>query len=203
MMEDLRQFAANNNLDREAWILLYCYYKRSNYVHGMEYTRWKYENLYNIPEKLTPPIPRSLYKCFMLVELVEDPSALPMRAAKFYTAFKTFAQLGAYGFAHVVFDEIAEQFPAIVVYLVNTTLQMLQGKIENSFQLQTLPSDNSERGMLLVGEIIPPSVRDCYAYLRDCYSTYSATINFISMATLSIRVGVTIRQSLTSRICSV
>lgn len=156
MMEQLRQFAAHNNLDREVWILLYCYYKQSKYVHGMEYTRWKYENLYKIPEKVTPPIPRSLYTCFMLIEL--EPSALTMHSGKFYTAFKAFAQLGAYGFAQVIFNEIAGEFKAIEIYLVSTTLLMLQGKIDDSFQLRTLPSDNSERGKLLVSQIILSSI---------------------------------------------
>lgn len=152
MMEQLRQFAAQNNLDREVWILLYCYYKQKMYLSGMEFTRWKYENLYKIRERAIPPIPSSLYKCFMLANF--EPNPRTIYAAKFYAVFRTFAELGAYGFAQVVFQEIAGEFLEIERYLINTTLNMLQGKIDDSFEFQNPSVGESEQGKLLVSQII-------------------------------------------------
>lgn len=148
MLEQLRQFAAQNNLDREVWILLYCYYKQKMYLPGMEFTRWKYENLYKIRERSIPPIPGSLFKCFMLVEFEPNPRTL--YAAKFYAVFRTFAELGAYGFAQVVFNEIAGEFLNIEQYLINTTLKMLQGKIDDSFEFNNPPPEETEQDRLLV-----------------------------------------------------
>lgn len=156
MLEQLRKFAAQNNLDREVWILLYCYYKQKMYLPGMEFTRWKYENLYKIRERSIPPIPGSLYKCFMLAEF--EPNPRTVYASKFYAVFRTFAELGAYGFAQVVFDEIAGEFLKIEQYLINTTLNMLQGKIDDSFDFQNPPHEETEQEKLLVSQIISLSV---------------------------------------------
>ncbi|XP_064539563.1 uncharacterized protein LOC135429228 [Drosophila montana] len=147
MIEKLRAFASNNNLDREAWVLLYCFYKQKNYLPGMEFTRWKYENLYDVPGRTMPLIPRSLFETFMPDHF--NVFAKSVHIVKFYDVFQTFARLGAYGFAEAVFNEIAHEFSTIEVYLVNTTLKMLQGEIDNQFKVRTLPTDNSERGHMM------------------------------------------------------
>ncbi|XP_030382990.1 uncharacterized protein LOC115630527 [Scaptodrosophila lebanonensis] len=145
LIEQLRIFTTKNSLDQDAWILLYCYYKNNQYMPGMEYTRWKYENLYDIPRKNMSLAPRSFFELYMPI----DCELKTPRAIKFYKIFKLFARLGAYGFAEVVFAEVANDCPAVEAYLVTTTLKMLQGHIDNTFKVRTFPTDNSIRGKML------------------------------------------------------
>lgn len=148
LLEQLRIFSSQNSLDREVWVLLYCYYKQKNYLSGMEYTRWQYENLYDVPGKSIPLIPRSLYESFIPGDF--ELSGKIINGIKFYEVFKTFARLGAYGFAEMIFSEIASEFTVVESYLIQSTLKMLQGEIDHNFQVQILQTDKSERGTMLV-----------------------------------------------------
>ncbi|KAH8418813.1 hypothetical protein KR222_008002 [Zaprionus bogoriensis] len=165
MMEQLRIFAAKNNVDREVWILLYCYYKAKRSLPGMEYSRWKYENLVKIPAKPMPIIPLSMYENFLLTDF--KLSGKMLHGTMFYEVFKTFARLGAYGFAEVVFAEIAGEFSFLEVYLVTTTLKMLQGQINNNMVLRNYPMDRSERGKLL--RYYQASINGNVEYYRERY----------------------------------
>ncbi|KAH8263629.1 hypothetical protein KR044_011769 [Drosophila immigrans] len=147
LLEQLRIFSSQNNLDRETFVLLYCFYKKNNYLPGMEYTRWQYENLYDVPRKAMPLVPRPLYKSFIPVDF--EMTGMILNGCKFYDAFKTFACLGAYGFAEVVFAEIASEFTAIEAYLITTTLKMLQGEIDSKFVVKQINTDNTVRGKML------------------------------------------------------
>ncbi|ALC38622.1 CG14339 [Drosophila busckii] len=147
LLEQLRVFTRTHSLDREAWILLYCYYKRHKYLPGMEYTRWKFEDLYDVPSKQLPPTPRPLYCAFM--SNVIDLSSKDYRTVRFYEVFKMFARLGAYEFAEVVFNDIAEQLPIEESYLTVTTLKMLQGKIEEKYQILSPTTKDTEEGRIM------------------------------------------------------
>ncbi|TDG47012.1 hypothetical protein AWZ03_006593 [Drosophila navojoa] len=147
MMANLCAFATANNLDCEGWILLHCYYKEKNYLPGMEYTRWRYENLYDVPSRSMPLTPRPLYETFMPLKF--DLTDKSVHVIKFYEVFKKFANLGAYAFAETVYSQIAAEFPPIETYLVTTTLKMLQGQIDELFQVRQLPTDSSERGLMM------------------------------------------------------
>lgn len=148
LLEQLRTFSNQNNLDREVWVLLYCFYKQKNYLPGMEFTRWQYENVYDVPGKSMPLMPRSLYESFIPDDF--ELSGNIINGIKFYEVFKTFARLGAYEFAELIFAEIASDFTITEAYLINTTLKMLQGEIDNKFVVKKLQTDNSVRGKMMV-----------------------------------------------------
>lgn len=148
MIAKLRNFATANNLDCEAWILLYCYYQEKGYLSGMEYTRWKYENLYHVPSRKMLLTPTPLFEAFLPANFdLTDRSA---HVVKFYGVFKTFARLGAYAFAETVYNQIAKDFTVNETYLVTTTLKMLQGQIDGNFKVRNLPTNRSESGKMIV-----------------------------------------------------
>ncbi|XP_051858510.1 uncharacterized protein LOC117565268 isoform X2 [Drosophila albomicans] len=147
LLEQLRIFSIQNNLDREVYVLLYCYYKQKNYLPGMEFTRWQYENLYDVPRKIMPLIPRSLYQSFIPIDF--QMRGQLMHAHRFYEVFKTFACLGAYGFAEIIFAEIASEFTTIEAYLITTTLKILQGEIDKNFVVKRITTDNTVFGKML------------------------------------------------------
>ncbi|EDV90338.1 GH12972 [Drosophila grimshawi] len=147
MIEQLRIFSSNNNLERETWILLYCLYKNNNYLPGMEFTRWRYENLYDVPGKTMPLIPRSMFETFLPQDF--DLIDKSIETVKFYATFKMFAQLGAHKFAEIVFDEISPKFSLVESYLIKTILKMLQGEIGESFKVRKFPTGNSVREKMM------------------------------------------------------
>ncbi|KAH8378472.1 hypothetical protein KR093_011601 [Drosophila rubida] len=147
LLEELRNFSMQNNLDREVYVLLYCFYKQKHYLPGMEYTRWQYENLYDVPRKVMPLVPRPLYECLIPVDF--EMRGVLLNGSRFYEVFKTFACLGAYDFAEIVFAEIASEFTAVEVYLITTALQILKGTINDKFVVKRMNTDNSVRGKML------------------------------------------------------
>lgn len=149
MIESLRQFANKNSLESEIWILLYCYYKEHSYLPGMELTRWKFQNLTKITPKALNYTPTSLYELYLPVDFEMKSSSTPMNT-QFYPVFKLFARLGAYAFAEVIFSEIEQCFTEAEVYLIRTTLKILQRQIDDKFQIIKMPTDNSVYGKLKV-----------------------------------------------------
>ncbi|XP_001356503.3 uncharacterized protein [Drosophila pseudoobscura] len=148
MIASLREFVAKNTLDLDAYVLLYCYYKRHDYLPGMEFTRLRFENLYGVPRKNLAGTPVSLFELF-LPEEFEQSSASTMMHVKFYPVFTTFARIGAYGFAEVVFDEIQSCFTATEAYLVTSTLKILQRNIDETFKVMVFPTSKSVAGKLM------------------------------------------------------
>ncbi|XP_034668069.1 uncharacterized protein LOC117901435 [Drosophila subobscura] len=148
MIESLRVFVSKNSLDLDAYVLLYCHYKRNDYLPGMEFTRLRFENLYSVPRKNLAGTPVSLFELF-LPEDFELSTMSTMMNLNFYPVFTTFARMGAYGFAEVVFSDIQHCFTAIEVYLVTTTLKILQGKIDNDFSVLSFPTNETETGKLM------------------------------------------------------
>ncbi|KAH8240757.1 hypothetical protein KR026_004840 [Drosophila bipectinata] len=148
LLDNLRQLATKNSLEVEPWILLYCYYKLNNYLPGMEYTRWKFENLYEIPGKIFSFTPRSLYELYMPVDFAMSSSSTTMNV-HFYPVFKLFARLGAYVFAETVFAEIETCFSPSEVYLIKTTLKILQRQIDETFTILNIPTTNAVTAPLM------------------------------------------------------
>lgn len=138
MLENLRQFATKQTLEVEPWILLYCYYKQVDYLPGMDFTRWKFENLYEVPGKRLDFSPRSLYELYMPEDFEMNIASTAMNT-KFYPVFKLFARLGAYVFAEVVFANIEKCFTEVEAYLIKTTLKILQRQIDDKFKVQRFP----------------------------------------------------------------
>ncbi|KAH8356242.1 hypothetical protein KR200_009272 [Drosophila serrata] len=148
MLENLRQLASTGNLEVNPWILLYCYYNEVNYRPGMEFTRWKFENLYEIPGQKLDFVTLSFYKLYLPVDFEMKLGSTVMNT-KFYPVFHLFARLGAYVFAEVVFANIEHCFTPSEVYLIRTTLKILQRQIDDDFNIQTLPTDKSEYGNMM------------------------------------------------------
>jgi len=149
MIESLRQFADKNRLESEIWILLYCYYREAEYLPGMEFTRWKFQNLHEISSKTLAFTPTSLYELYLPVDFELRSSCTPMNI-QFYPVFKLFARLGAYAFAEMVFSVIEQCFSEADVYLIKTTLKILQRQIDSKFRIIKMPTDNSVQGKLKV-----------------------------------------------------
>ncbi|KAH8353066.1 hypothetical protein KR084_008669 [Drosophila pseudotakahashii] len=147
MIESLRQFADKNRLESEIWILLYCYYKEVDYLPGMEFTRWKFQNLLEISSKTLAFTPCSFYEMYLPVDFELRTSCTPMNT-QFYPVFKLFARLGAYAFAEIVFADIEQCFTEAEVYLIRTTLKILQRQIDDKFKIVRMPTDNSVPGKL-------------------------------------------------------
>ncbi|KAH8249225.1 hypothetical protein KR032_007428 [Drosophila birchii] len=148
MLENLRQLATKRKMEMDSWILLYCYYKQANYLPGMEFTRWKFENLYEVPEQTLDFSPPSFYELCLPMDF-EMKITSTLTNTKFYPVFKLFARLGAYVFAEVVFANIEHCFTMVEVYLIKTTLKMLQRQIDKTFKIQTFPTDASQYGNMI------------------------------------------------------
>ncbi|XP_017065339.2 LOW QUALITY PROTEIN: uncharacterized protein LOC108104018 [Drosophila eugracilis] len=147
MIESLRRFAAENSLESEIWILLYCFYKEVSYLPGMEFTRWKFQNLLDITPKQLGFTPCSLYELYLPVDFDMKDSSTSMNN-QFFPVFKLFTRLGAYAFAEVVFADIEQCFTNAEVYLIKTTLKILQRQIDAKFKIINMPTDNSVPGRL-------------------------------------------------------
>ncbi|KAH8412760.1 hypothetical protein KR009_005401 [Drosophila setifemur] len=148
MLDSLRAFCTKHSVDVESWILLYSYYKQADYLPGMEFTRMKFENLYELPEKALAFTPTSLYELYLPVDFDLRSNKTVMNC-HFYPVYKLLARLGAYGFAEVVFSGIEQCFSAVETYLMKTTLKILQRQINDKFKIMTLPTDNSIAGKLM------------------------------------------------------
>ncbi|KAH8282565.1 hypothetical protein KR054_008433 [Drosophila jambulina] len=148
MLENLRQLATTSKLEIDLWILLYCYYKKAIYLPGIHFTRWKFENLYDVPGQKLDFAPLSLYELYLPVDFAMKNTSTVMNT-KFYPVFKLFARLGAYVFAEVVFADIEQCYTAAEVYLIKTTLKILQRKIDDKFKIQKFPADKSEYGKIM------------------------------------------------------
>ncbi|KAI8042298.1 hypothetical protein M5D96_003600 [Drosophila gunungcola] len=147
MIDSLRQFAHKNNLETEIWVLLYCYYKEVDYLPGMEFTRWKFQNLLEITPKTLAFTPSSLYELYLPVDFEMKGSCTAMNT-QLYPVFKLFARLGAYAFAEAVFANIESCFTEAEAYLIKTTLKILQRQIDDKFGVVMMPTDNSVPGKL-------------------------------------------------------
>ncbi|KAH8305302.1 hypothetical protein KR018_007885 [Drosophila ironensis] len=148
LLDSLRLFASKNSLETEPWVLLYCFYQMADYFPGMEFTRWKFENLYEIPSKDLSFTPRSLYDLYLPEDFPMQPSRTVMNL-HFYPVFKLFARLGAYGFAEVVFSDIDQCFTEAENYLIKTTLKILQRHIDETFRVSFFPTADPARSKLM------------------------------------------------------
>ncbi|KAH8334518.1 hypothetical protein KR059_011090 [Drosophila kikkawai] len=145
MLDKLRQLATKKKQEVGPWILLYCYYKLANYRPGMDFTRWKFENLYEVSGEQLDFLPLSLYELYLPVDF-EMSTTSTLANTKFYPVFKLFARLGAYVFAGIVFTDFEQCFTTVEVYLIKTTLKILQRQIDDNFKIQEIPTDKSDNG---------------------------------------------------------
>lgn len=173
LLENLRQLASKNSLEVEPWILLYCYYKMANYLPGMEYTRWKFENLYEIPGKIFAFTPRSLFELYLPVDFLMLSTSTTMNV-HFYPVFKLFARLGAYVFAEIVFSDIENCFTPAEIYLIKTTLKILQRQIDDTFTIRNIPTANALMAPLMVSYFIYciHYISEKYFFLKRCYQLH-------------------------------
>uniref|UniRef100_A0A1A9W432 Tetratricopeptide repeat protein 18 n=1 Tax=Glossina brevipalpis TaxID=37001 RepID=A0A1A9W432_9MUSC len=87
------------------WILLFCLYKRHKYRPGMEYSRWKYDNLFRHRILAIKYIPTSRWDMFNNF----TPKLTSTRGQYFWKAVEVLLDIGLYGFAAWIFDEIADE----------------------------------------------------------------------------------------------
>ncbi|XP_073826825.1 uncharacterized protein [Musca autumnalis] len=118
-----------------SWILLYCLYKDGHYLPGMEYCRWKYENLYNCEFIDIPPAPKSRWEIYL-------PHEIQFKALKdqhFYKVVKLFTKLGLYKFAEIIFNEIALESLDFERYMMTSTFGIMLHQLEKKYNVKNYP----------------------------------------------------------------
>ncbi|XP_061389915.1 uncharacterized protein LOC133325102 [Musca vetustissima] len=135
LIYNLSQYCENNPQNISSWILLYCLYKQTKYLPGIEYCRWKYENLCHLEFPNIPPIPTSRWDMYLPYE-IDFKSA---KAQHFYKVVKLFTQLGLYQFAEWVFNEIAAEALEFEQYMMAGNFNIFLNRFEKKFNVRNFP----------------------------------------------------------------
>ncbi|XP_075153128.1 uncharacterized protein LOC142226796 [Haematobia irritans] len=145
LIQALEQFCELNHQNISTWILLYCVYKQHNYLAGMEYCRWKYENLYKNCLWELPIIPQSLWEIYMPYEI----NCKSIKSSHFYKVVNLFLKLGLYEFAEWIFNEIIGEVIEVEKYFMINTFKIFSNKLELKFQMKTFPVEKFLNSMIL------------------------------------------------------
>lgn len=121
LFKSLSDFCAyTSSLTEVGMVILYCLYKKYDYLPGIEYTRWKYQK-YSCNFEQVQNIPLSKWLIYM-------PHSLEPKSRKeqyFYKIFKLLLSLGLYEFALWIFEEMAGDCLEVEKYLMFTTFGLL------------------------------------------------------------------------------
>ncbi|KAH8297989.1 hypothetical protein KR018_003950 [Drosophila ironensis] len=133
LLRSITNFAEQNTRQQDAWILLYCYYKKFKYGPGTAYARWHFEDQNGVHRMSSSTAPHSLWGNFIAV----NPNVTDKRAQSFLDVFKMFVRLGLFEFAQVVFNTVEHKCDESDRYLVKTQLAILLNQLDEDFELIT------------------------------------------------------------------
>uniref|UniRef100_A0A1B0FP34 Tetratricopeptide repeat protein n=1 Tax=Glossina morsitans morsitans TaxID=37546 RepID=A0A1B0FP34_GLOMM len=125
------------------WMVLYCVYKKHDYRPGMNYTRWKYENLTDQLFTDIIRIPKSRWEIFNNFQ----PSLKTERGKYFWQACEFLLKLGLYYFARWLFDDIINELKKVEIYIVDASLQLAEKLIPPVFAPERPSLEESEKSI--------------------------------------------------------
>ncbi|XP_016927834.3 uncharacterized protein [Drosophila suzukii] len=134
LLKSITNYAERNPRQQDGWILLYCYYKRFKYEPGCAFALWRFadQNGHNRVNS-SSHAPHSLWGLFLTLT-----TTLPtVRGTLFFEVFRTFARLGLYEFAQVVFAAVEHMFNDADRYMINTQLSLMLNQLDEDFELQS------------------------------------------------------------------
>lgn len=150
LIRSITRLSLDNPQEITTWILLYCLYKKHNYLPGMEYCRWKYENLYRNTSLEMPYIPKSRWDIYMAHKL----EFKSQKGHHFYQVVNVFLSLGLYQFAEWIFDEIAADAMEVEKYFMSSTFKIFLNTLELKFAFKNFPVEKFLNPLYLVSSIL-------------------------------------------------
>jgi len=148
LLKSITNYAERNPRQQDGWILLFCYYKRFKYEPGCAFALWRFadQNGHNRVNS-SSHAPHSLWGLFLTLT-----TTLPtVRGTLFFEVFRTFARLGLYEFAQVVFAAVEHMFNDADRYMINTQLSLMLNQLDEDFELQSYEFGEGEEADQAVG----------------------------------------------------
>uniref|UniRef100_A0A6P4FMA3 Uncharacterized protein LOC108052658 n=1 Tax=Drosophila rhopaloa TaxID=1041015 RepID=A0A6P4FMA3_DRORH len=140
LLKSITNYAEKNTRQQDAWILLYCYYKRFKYEPGCAFARWRFEDQHTTSRVSSSNAPHSLWGLCLSMEITLPPG----RGTLFYEVFKIFVRLGLYEFAQVVFAAVEHLVKDADRYMINTQLAIMLNQIDEDFVPQSFEFGEGE-----------------------------------------------------------
>lgn len=142
LLETIKEFIESYPKEIDFWILLYSLYSNSGYLPGMEYTRWKYEYLYQFPRRELPLLPRSRWSIYNNFHLILTST----KGKKFGEVMELFLSLGLYQFAEIVFNQISTECTDPYKYFMISTFGIFQNTLPAKYANRQFPAEKMLQG---------------------------------------------------------
>ncbi|XP_054083018.1 uncharacterized protein LOC128920218 [Zeugodacus cucurbitae] len=136
LIVSLREITVDFPNDICFWVLLHSIFKYCAYLPGMNYTRWKYEQLDSEVDLKIPLTPTTRFALMNSYEIKEP--VMP-RESLFIKVFTILTSLGLYKFAVFVFKEFEKLCSPFEQYLTHTALKILASEVLTNYQSKTFP----------------------------------------------------------------
>ncbi|XP_052854247.1 uncharacterized protein LOC128263307 [Drosophila gunungcola] len=140
LLKSITSYAEKNPRQQDAWILLYCYYKRFKYEPGCAFARWRFEDQHSTSKVSKSEAPHSLWGLFLSLNITFPSS----RGSLIYDVFKIFVRLGLYEFAQVVFATVEHLVRDADRYMINTQLALMLNQLDEDFVPQSFEFGEEE-----------------------------------------------------------
>ncbi|XP_053960556.1 uncharacterized protein LOC128864824 [Anastrepha ludens] len=123
------------------WVLLHCVFKYCGYLPGINYTRWRYEQLPHKIELEGLGLPTNRFE---LVNSLQIQFPNSPKKTLFLSVFKMMIRLGLYKFAEFIFKECEDECTASERYLIQTTLRILTNEVPAKYPAKSFPINKSK-----------------------------------------------------------
>ncbi|XP_043657942.1 uncharacterized protein LOC122623079 [Drosophila teissieri] len=143
LLRSITNYAERYPRQQDAWILLYCYYKRFNYEPGCAFAHWRFEDHHgHCRLNASSNAPHSLWGLYVNLKITIPTS----RGNMFLEVFRTFARLGLYEFAQVVFAAVEHLAGDADRYMLQTQMDMMLNQLDEEFVPQSFDFEEDEEG---------------------------------------------------------
>ncbi|XP_017063051.2 uncharacterized protein LOC108102526 [Drosophila eugracilis] len=141
LLKSITNYAERNPRHQDAWILLYCYYKRFKYEPGCAFALWRFadQNSHNRSSS-TSNSPHSVWGLLLTLNI----NFATSRGTLFFEVFRIFVRLGLYEFAQVVFATVEHLVSDADRYMINTQLALTLGQLPDDYELQSFEFGEGE-----------------------------------------------------------
>lgn len=148
LLRSITNYAERYPRQQDAWILLYCYYKRFNYEPGCAFALWRFGDQHgHCRLSSSSNAPHSLWGLYVNLNIIIPTS----RGTMFLEVFRTFARLGLYEFAQVVIAAVLPLASDADRYMLQTQLDMMLNQLDENFVPLSFEFEEGEEGDYSVG----------------------------------------------------
>ncbi|KAH8279705.1 hypothetical protein KR054_002602 [Drosophila jambulina] len=142
LLRSITIYAELHPHQQEAWILLYCYYKKFDYEPGCAFARWRFEDQRVRNQHVFPLAPDSMWSIYLTLE----PIFSSPRGYLFFQVFICFVSLGLYEFAQVVFASMEHLCSDADRYMIKTQMAVLLNQLDGNFKLRSFEFGEGDQG---------------------------------------------------------